>query len=139
MSKLVSFAGVSRVNGELKFRTANNVARITQLQKLGDTEVEMRFLGKEMTKSAAAKELLAMDYMGKDQACVDFFVQHAKDENPFKRSARVVKVTVPNQALVELAGAKVKVVNEHGTAKERREAKDGKAILDEAIAKLRGK
>jgi hypothetical protein len=50
-----------------------------------------------------------MDYMGKDQACVDFFVQHAKDENPFKRSARVVKVTVPSQAMIELTGATVKV------------------------------
>ena len=38
MSKLISFAGVSRVNGVLKFRGAQSVARITQLQKLGDTE-----------------------------------------------------------------------------------------------------
>lgn len=50
-----------------------------------------------------------MDYMGKDQACVDFFVQHAKDENPFKRSARVVKITVPSMAMVELTGATVKI------------------------------
>ena len=61
------------------------------------------------TKSEAAKALLAMDYMAKDQACVDFFVQHAKDENPFRRSARVVKVTVPSRAMVELTGATVKV------------------------------
>jgi hypothetical protein len=61
------------------------------------------------TKSQAAKELLAMDYMGKDQACVDFFVQHARDENPFKRSARVIKITVPSRAMAELTGATVKV------------------------------
>jgi hypothetical protein len=47
--------------------------------------------------------------MSKDQACVDFFVQHAKDENPFKRSARVVKITVPSRAMAELTGATVKV------------------------------
>jgi len=62
MSKLISFAGVSRVNGELKFRTAQNVNRITQLQKLGDTEVEMRFLNAEMTKSQAAKRLIETNF-----------------------------------------------------------------------------
>ena len=61
------------------------------------------------SKSEAAKALLAVDYCSKDSAAVDFFVQHAKDENPFKRSARVVKITVPNQALVELTGARVRV------------------------------
>ena len=38
MSKLISFAGVSRVNGVLKFRGAQTPNRITQLRKLGDTE-----------------------------------------------------------------------------------------------------
>ena len=62
MSKLISFAGVSRVNGVLKFRGAQSAARITQLRKLGDTDVEMRFLNTEMTKSQAAKRLLATDF-----------------------------------------------------------------------------
>ncbi len=62
MSKAIYFAGVSRVNGELKFRTAQNVNRITQLQKLGDTEVEMRFLNAEMTKSQAAKRLIETNF-----------------------------------------------------------------------------
>jgi hypothetical protein len=54
------------------------------------------------TKGAAAKELLAMDYMGKDPACVAFFVKHAKDENPFKpKKARTVRVKVSKSAPVE--------------------------------------
>ena len=122
MSKQIQYAGYSILkDGTWKFRTATDEKRIYQLEAFGES-VYMISIKPVATKSQAAKELLAMDYMGKDQACVDFFVQHAKDENPFKRSARVVKVTVPNQALVELVGAKVKVVNEHGTSKERREA-----------------
>ena len=109
MSKQIQYAGYSILkDGTWKFRTATDEKRIYQLEAFGES-VYMISIKPVATKSQAAKELLAMDYMGKDQACVDFFVQHAKDENPFKRSARVVKVTVPNQALVELVGAKVKV------------------------------
>ena len=107
--KQIQYAGYSILkDGTWKFRTATDEKRIYQLEAFGES-VYMISIKPVATKSQAAKELLAMDYMGKDQACVDFFVQHAKDENPFKRSARVVKITVPNQALVELVGAKVKV------------------------------
>ena len=56
MSKVIYFAGVSRVAGELKFRTAASPARFQQLGKLGDTDVEMVNVNCE-TKSQAAKEL----------------------------------------------------------------------------------
>lgn len=99
MSKLISFAGVSRVNGELKFRGANNQARITQLQKLGDKEVEMRYLGREMTKSEAAKELLAMNFANGRAEIDALLVSVANDDNPFKAKKaskpRTVKVTKP--------------------------------------------
>lgn len=107
--KQIQYAGYSILkDGTWKFRTATDQKRVFQLEAFGEA-VYMVSIKPVETKSQAAKELLAMDYMGKDQACVDFFVQHAKDENPFKRSARVVKVTVPSQALVELTGATVKV------------------------------
>jgi hypothetical protein len=107
--KQIQYAGYSILkDGTWKFRTATDQKRVFQLEAFGES-VYMVNIKPVATKSQAAKELLAMDYMGKDQACVDFFVQHAKDENPFKRSARVVKVTVPSQALVELTGATVKV------------------------------
>ena len=61
------------------------------------------------TKAEAAKQLLAINHAGNDPAIVDFYVQMAKDENPFKRKARVVKVTVPSTAMVQLTGAQVKV------------------------------
>ena len=107
--KSIQYAGYSILkDGTWKFRTATDQKRVFQLEAFGES-VYMVSIKPVATKSQAAKELLAMDYMGKDQACVDFFVQHAKDGNPFKRSARVVKVTVPSQALVELTGAQVKV------------------------------
>ena len=109
MSKQIQYAGYSILkDGTWKFRTATDQKRVFQLEAFGES-VYMVSIKPVETKSQAAKELLAMDYMGKDQACVDFFVQHARDENPFKRKARVVKVTVPSTAMVELVGAQVKV------------------------------
>ena len=93
MSKLISFAGVSRVNGVLKFRGAQNVNRITQLQKLGDTDVEMCFLNTEMTKSEAAKRLLATDFANGREDVMALLVSVANDDNPFAK--KTVKVTKP--------------------------------------------
>ena len=107
--KQIQYAGYSILkDGTWKFRTATDQKRVFQLEAFGES-VYMISIKPVATKSQAAKELLAMDYMAKDQACVDFFVQHARDENPFKRSARVVKITVPSRAMAELTGATVKV------------------------------
>jgi len=61
MSKAIYFAGVSRVAGELKFRTATEPSRFQQLIKLGDTDVEMVNLNAE-TKQQAAEELLSRNF-----------------------------------------------------------------------------
>ena len=107
--KQIQYAGYSILrDGTWKFRTATDQKRVFQLESFGES-VYMVSIKPVETKSQAAKASLAMDYMSKDQDCVDFFVQHARDENPFKRSARVVKVTVPSRAMVELTGAQIKV------------------------------
>ena len=54
----VKFAGFSRLQGALKFRTANDTKRINQLRKLGDTDVVILELPEEMTKNDAAKFVL---------------------------------------------------------------------------------
>jgi hypothetical protein len=61
MSKAIYFAGVSRLNGELKFRTAQSPARFQQLTKLGDTEVEMSSVNAD-SKEQAAQELLDRNF-----------------------------------------------------------------------------
>ena len=102
MSKQIQYAGYSIVkDGTWKFRTATDEKRIFQLEAFGES-VYMVSIKPVATKGAAAKELLAMDYMGKDPACVAFFVKHAKDENPFKpKKARTVKVKVSKSDPVE--------------------------------------
>ena len=54
----VKFAGFSRLQGALKFRTANDTKRINQLRKLGDTDVVILELPEEMSKNNAAKFVL---------------------------------------------------------------------------------
>ena len=102
MSKQIQYAGYSIVkDGTWKFRTATDEKRIAQLEAFGES-VYMVSIRPVATKGAAAKELLAMDYMGKNPACVAFFVKHAKDENPFKpKKARTVKVKVSKSDPVE--------------------------------------
>ena len=102
MSRQIQYAGYSIVkDGTWKFRTATDAKRIAQLEAFGES-VYMVSIRPVATKGAAAKELLAMDYMGKDPECVAFFVKHAKDENPFKpKKARTVKVKVSKSDPVE--------------------------------------
>ena len=102
MSKQIQYAGYSIVkDGTWKFRTATDEKRIAQLEAFGES-VYMVSIRPVNTKGAAAKELLAMDYMGKNPACVAFFVKHARDENPFKpKKARTVKVKVSKSDPVE--------------------------------------
>ena len=54
----VKFAGFSRLQGALKFRTANDTKRIDQLRKLGDTDVVILQLPSDMSKNEAAKHVL---------------------------------------------------------------------------------
>ena len=102
MSKQIQYAGYSILkDGTWKFRTATDAKRIAQLEAFGES-VYMVSIKPVATKGAAAKELLAMDYMGKDPECVAFFVKHARDENPFKpKKARTVKVKVSKSDPVE--------------------------------------
>ena len=92
MSKAIYFAGVSRVAGVLKFRTAASPARFQQLGKLGDTDVEMINVNVD-SKSAAAKELLSRNFANGRADIEALLVSVAADDNPFaKPRARTVKV-----------------------------------------------
>jgi hypothetical protein len=92
MSKSIYFAGVSRVAGVLKFRTATSPARFQQLGKLGDTDVEMINVNCE-TKSQAAKELLSRNFANGRADIEALLVSVASDDNPFaKPKTRTVKI-----------------------------------------------
>ena len=102
MSKQIYFAGVSRVAGVLKFRTAASPARFQQLGKLGDTDVEMINVKCE-TKSQAAKELLSRNFANGRADIEALLVSVAADDNPFvkPKKARTVKVKVSKSDPVE--------------------------------------
>jgi hypothetical protein len=54
-----TFAGFSRTEGVLKFRTANDPGRAQMLFKYGDTDINMRMLPTTMTKNDTVKFVLA--------------------------------------------------------------------------------
>ena len=104
MSKTIYFAGVSRVAGELKFRTATEPSRFQQLIKLGDTDVEMVNLSAE-SKQEAAQELLSRNFAN-GRADIQALLEAVAGKKAIKRQ---VKVTVPTRFAVEMQGKKVTV------------------------------
>lgn len=110
----IIYAGYSTLaDGSVKFRTAKTTARIAQLEAQGES-VNMISIKPVTTKSAAAKELLARDYCKDDNAIVELFVGRARNDNPFKQGARVVRVRVPTRFAQELLGEQVEVVRPRG-------------------------
>jgi hypothetical protein len=104
MSKLISFAGYSRVAGELKFRTATDEKRIEQLAKLGDTDINIVKLSTPVvTKNEAVKAVIQL-YGNAEAEVAAFLTAQVKDENPFaapkaKREVRVkIKVAKSKKA-----------------------------------------
>jgi hypothetical protein len=101
MSKFITFAGTSRVDGVLKFRTATDKKRIAQLVKLNDTEINLVELQPPaFNKADAVKSLLAMGFGEGDAEVSELLSAMAKDENPFAKTPKAkkevtVKVKVP--------------------------------------------
>ena len=119
MKDAIIYAGYSRqADGTMKFRTATNEARVNQLVGFGE-EVHMILIDPVYSKSAAAKELLRLDHANGAKALEKFYSAQVRDENPFKKTARVVKLRVPNKAMVHLVGDKVET-EELSTAEARR-------------------
>ena len=105
MSKAIYFAGVSRLNGELKFRTAQSPARFQQLTKLGDTEVEMTSVNAD-SKEQAAQELLDRNFAnGRTEIEALLKAVASKTSKP----KREVTVRVPSRFAIERQGKKVTV------------------------------
>lgn len=59
-------AGVSRLNGEMKVRFANDMTRVKVLAKNGHTDVDLIELKEPLTKEAAVAFLLSIDFATKD-------------------------------------------------------------------------
>jgi hypothetical protein len=106
MSKMITYAGVSRTDGKLKFRIATDDKRMAQLVKLGDTDVEMSKIHNYVeTKAEAAQELLTRNFAN-GRAEIQALLESVASKTPTKRQ---VKVTVPTRFAVERQGKKVTV------------------------------
>jgi hypothetical protein len=62
MSKTFTFAGVSRLNGTIKARFANDALRVKVLRKGGHTEIDLIEFPTALTKEQAVAKLIEMDF-----------------------------------------------------------------------------
>lgn len=108
MKDPIIYAGYSRLNGALKFRTATSEARVNQLERT-DSDVHMLLIKPVATKSQAAKELIAVGHMSKVPEIQALYVAKAQDDNPFKAKKTTVVVRVPTRFSAELTGADTQV------------------------------
>ena len=133
MSKPIYFAGVSRVAGVLKFRTAASPARFQQLGKLGDTDVEMINVNCE-TKFQAAKELLSRNFANGRADIEALLVSVATDDNPFVKPKKARTVTIKRTTVADavMAEAKAKFANE-----DKMTARQAAKIREEFNAKVK--
>jgi hypothetical protein len=117
---LITFAGFSRVNGVLKFRTACDSKRIAQLIKLGDTEVDIDKLPLPMDKNEAVKYVLTN--IGRFQVNATeaeaLLSTLVKDENPFAKPVAVKKSKTVIAKNVKIKTAPVVVDDEPMSAKQ---------------------
>lgn len=101
MSKVLNYAGISRVAGELKFRTATEDSRFLQLVKLGDTEVEFVKITPVTTKQEAAQALLDAGFQWDKPEVLRLLqgvagkVAKPKVERTVKVKAKKVKTVAP--------------------------------------------
>ena len=106
MSKFITFAGTSRVDGVLKFRTATDENRIAQLAKLNDTEINLVELQPPaFGKADAVKALLAMGFGEGAAEVLALLTGMVKDENPLVKPA---KVKAKKEVVVKVRVAKAR-------------------------------
>ena len=109
MSNLYSHAGVSRQNGDMKVRFANDGLRVKVLQKNGHKDIDIVELREPMTKEAAVAYLLSIDFANGNKD-----VQAALEAAADKRGVTVVKAVAkaPKAAKAVAADEKVMSVKE---------------------------
>jgi hypothetical protein len=115
--KQFTYAGVSRLNGELKLRFTTSDARFLHLVKVGHTEVEMIKLTKPLTKDEAIKELLVRNFDNGRTEITNLLVGKARGAT-VKKNTVVIKV--PPKAIQQLTGKQIEVSEAMTTAQARK-------------------
>lgn len=97
MSKTYSHAGVSRLNGEFKFRVANDSLRVKVLAKNGHKDIDIIELKNPMTKEEAVAFLLSIDFATRD-GVTNQEVQTALESEQGKRTEKPAKAPKAEKA-----------------------------------------
>ena len=97
MSKSFTHAGVSRLNGKMKVRFANDALRIKVLAKNGHKDIDMVELKHPMNKEEAIAYLLSIDFATQN-GVTNADVKAALDEAQGKRAPKEPKAKVEKVA-----------------------------------------
>ena len=97
MTNLYSHAGVSRQNGDMKVRFANDALRVKVLAKNGHKDIDIVELKTPLTKEAAVAYLLSINFANGNKD-----VQAALEAAADKRGVTVPKTTVAGTVAKEL-------------------------------------
>ena len=92
MEKMFAVAGMSNLDGKVKVRFANDMARVKVLEKNGHTDVRLVALAAAMTKDAAVAALVLHDAF-QDAAAQAVLAAYGDDEKPAK-AAKAPKLTL---------------------------------------------
>lgn len=122
MSKSFTHAGVSRLNGKMKVRFANDALRIKVLAKNGHKDIDMVELKHPMNKDEAVAYLISIDFATRDGK-TNADVQAALEAEQGKRSASEPKAKVAKVAKAKTVKAKAKPTLESIKAKAAKPAK----------------
>ena len=90
---LYSHAGVSRQNGDMKVRFANDALRVKVLAKNGHKDIDIVELREPMTKEAAVAFLFSINFANGNKD-----VQAAMEAAADKRGVTVTKAVAPKAA-----------------------------------------
>ncbi|MCX7593772.1 MAG: hypothetical protein N2235_08430 [Fischerella sp.] len=97
MSETFKVGGVSRLNGQVKVRFANDLTRVKNLAKSGHTDIELLELPSAMTKAEVVKHLMTTDlYKNPEyQAVIDAAdaKYNAAPKQPRIKAEKTAKVT----------------------------------------------
>ena len=98
-----TFAGVSRRNGELKLRFANDASRVKVLARNGHTDIDLVQLPYAMDKNTAVQFLNSMNFGATNQsvqALISEFLSQGTVSEPKVREPKQPKVREPKQPKV---------------------------------------
>lgn len=106
MSKLFSHAGVSRLNGVIKARFANDALRVKVLAKGGHTDIDLVEFVAPLSKEDAVRKLIEMDFAKGDaeiQAALDAELDKRVEKPKAEKAPKAEKVAKAPKAKKEKA------------------------------------